>query len=287
MLRAELQPIPSSGAGRLLGALPHGVAETLEPRKQHAPRRSTCGFGICLLLGAILTFASSATAGELDVQFEGGGVWFSRNDVRIPGDGGTRFDLLDLTGQGPDPYVRVCATYAFNGRHALRLTLAPLIVEGTGRPDEDVAFEDELFAAGMPTRGTYRFNTYRLTYRWTLLDRGRWRWGLGAAALVRDAEIALEQGGRRQSRDDLGVVPLLHLYGEFRLTGRSSLVLDVEGAGASAGRAVDAALAARHDFDSGWYAAAGYRTLEGGADNDDVYAFAWLHYVHVAAGYRF
>ncbi len=53
------------------------------------------------------------------------------------------------------------------------------------------------------------------------------------------------------------------------------------------GRAVDVALTVSHEFDSGWYAAAGYRTLEGGADNDEVYTFAWLHYAQIDLGYRF
>jgi len=242
---------------------------------------------IYLLLGVILTITSSAAAGELDLQIEGGGVWFSRNDVRIPGDDGTKFDMLDLTGNGPDPYIRVYATYDFNSRHALRFTLAPLKADGRGRLDEDVTFKDETFAADLPTKGTYKFNTYRLTYRWTFHDRERWRWGLGAAALVRDAEIRLEQGNKKQTKDDLGLVPLLHLYGEYRFTDRSSVIFDMVGAWSPMGRAVDAALTVRHDFDSGWYVAAGYRTLEGGADNDDVYTFAWLHYAQAEVGYRF
>ncbi len=242
---------------------------------------------IYLLLGVILSTISPAAAGEFDLQLESGGVWFSRNDVRIPGDDGTTFDMLGLTGKGPDPYVRVYATYNFNGRHALRLTFAPLTVEGTGRLHEDVMFEDEMFAADLPTKGTYKFNTYRMTYRWTFYDRERWRWGLGAAMLVRDADITLEQGEKRQSRDDLGLVPLLHLYGEYRFNDRASVILDMEGAWSPMGRAVDAALKAQCNFDSGLYVETGYRTLEGGADNDDVYTFAWLHYALVAAGYRF
>jgi hypothetical protein len=239
------------------------------------------------LLGVILTITSSAAGGELDLHFESGGVWFSRNDVRIPGDDGTKFDMLDLTGNGADPYVRVYATYDFNARHTLRLTLAPLTVDGTGRLNEDVTFKDDVFTADLPTKGTYQFNTYRLTYRWTFHDRERWCWGLGVAALVRDAEITLEQGDKRQSRDDLGLVPLLHLYGEYRLNDRASVILDMEGAWSPMGRAVDAALKAKYDFDSGWYVEAGYRTIEGGADNDDVYTFAWLHHALVAAGCRF
>lgn len=39
---------------------------------------------------------------------------------------GTRFDLLDITGDGPLPYTRLAARYDFNERHALRLALALL-----------------------------------------------------------------------------------------------------------------------------------------------------------------
>ena len=241
----------------------------------------------CILFGIVLIMATSALAGDLDIRLEGGGVWFSKNDVRIPGDGGTRFDMLDLTGKGPDPYIRLYATYDFNDRHALRLTLAPLEVDGIGRLSEDVTFMGDVFTADTPTKGTYKFNTYRLTYRWSFYDRDRWRWGVGAAALVRDAKITLEQGDKRQFKDDLGVVPLLHLYGEYRLNGQASVILDVEGAWSPMGRAVDAALTAQYDFDSGWYVSAGYRTLEGGADNDEVYSFAWLHYAQVTVGLRF
>jgi hypothetical protein len=31
----------------------------------------------------------------------------------------------------------------------------------------------------------------------------------------------------------------------------------------------------------------GFRTLEGGADNERVYSFAWLNYATVGAAYRF
>ena len=239
------------------------------------------------LLGLVFIITSSTLAGELDLQVEGGGVWFSKNDVRIPGDDGTKFDMLDLTGNGPDPYIRLYATYDLNDRHALRLTFAPLEVDGTGRLRKDVTFKDDLFTADARTKGTYKFSTYRLTYRWTFLDRERWRWGLGAAALVRDADITLKQGDKRQSKDDLGLVPLLHVYGEYQLNDQVSVILDIEGAWAPMGRAIDAALKAQYDFDSGWYVAAGYRTLEGGADNDDVYTFAWLHYALVTTGRRF
>ena len=40
-----------------------------------------------------------------------------------------------------------------------------------------------------------------------------------------------------------------------------------------------------------WFSAVslgfGYRTIEGGADNDKVYNFAWLHSVVASIGFRF
>lgn len=238
-------------------------------------------------LALALSAGAPALAGNLDLEVESGAVWFSRNDIRIPGDTGTTFDMLDLTGSGPEPYVRLYATYAFNDRHALRVTIAPFEIDGTGTLKENTTFEGEVFTSNVPTKGTYKFDTYRLTYRWTFHDSARWRFGVGAAALVRDAEISLEQDNKKQSRDDLGVVPLLHLYGAYNFTDRLSLILDVEGAASSPGRAVDAALKARYEFNSNWYVSAGYRTLEGGSDNDDVYTFAWLHYALAEIGYRF
>ena len=49
--------------------------------------------------------STSSVAGE---------VIIARNDVRIPGDEGAKFDMLDLTGEEPDPYVRLSAKYAFS-----------------------------------------------------------------------------------------------------------------------------------------------------------------------------
>ncbi|WP_111642143.1 hypothetical protein [Marinimicrobium alkaliphilum] len=232
-------------------------------------------------------FASADQHRPLSVTVEGGAASFTRNDVRIPNDGGTRYDMLNLTGEGPDPYARLYVHYAFNDRHSLRLNLAPLQSSGTGEFAESVDFVDSTFAADTPTRGSYRFNTYRLTYRWLFHQSERWDWGVGGALLVRDAKVELTQGDLNALDDDVGVVPLLHLYGAYDLGDGWSLVLDVEGAGAPQGRAIDAALQAHYQLDRHWSLAGGYRILDGGADNDSLYTFARVHYAHLAVGYRF
>lgn len=222
-----------------------------------------------------------------NLELETGGVWFSRNDVRIPGDTGTKFDIRELTGSGPDAYGRVRLEWQVARRHALRLTWAPLEVDGTGAFEEDVTFAGATFAATEPVRGSWRFDSWRGTYRWTFHEGARWTWGVGGTVFVRDARVALAQDGLRADDQDIGVVPLVHLRGERRFGDSLRLVIDVDGAASPQGRAFDAALLLRRDWSSGWHLGAGYRSLEGGADNDDVYTFAWQHYATIVAGRRF
>jgi hypothetical protein len=236
----------------------------------------------------LLLAASAATAhsGNLSGSLETGAVWFSRNDVRVPGDGGDKFDLTGLTGTGPSFYGRAYLTYEISQRNLLRLLIAPLEVDGSGRLTQPTRFRDTTFESDTETRGLYKFSTYRITYRRNFHSSERWDWGVGGAVLVRDARITLEQGEIKATESNVGFVPLLHLYGLRHLGDRASASLDVEGLGAPQGRAVDAALTINYQPSNDWTLSAGYRTLEGGADNDKVYTFAWLHYVLVSANYR-
>ena len=46
------------------------------------------------------------------VNLETGAVWQNRNDVRIPGDSGTRYSIADIAGEGPFQFYRF--EYFFN-----------------------------------------------------------------------------------------------------------------------------------------------------------------------------
>lgn len=218
---------------------------------------------------------------------EAGPVWQSRNDVQVPGDTGTRFSLTDLVGTGPFPYVRVELAYQINDKHSLRFLLAPLGYTETGVLDKNVSFAGQSFSAGQATEVKYQFNSYRATYRYRFFDNDSWQWHVGGTLKVRDAEIRLSQGSVSASDTDTGVVPLLSLYGEYRLTNAWTFIFDMDGLASSQGRALDLGLLARYDLSDAWYLAGGYRTLEGGADNDSVYNFAWFNYAVLSAGYRF
>jgi hypothetical protein len=240
---------------------------------------------IAVILFLLTLFAGMANAQEFErfaIEVEGGPVWQTRNDVRIPPDTGTEFSIVDLIGKGPSGAFRVEAAFNFNERHGLRAVVAPLQIESTGTPDEAIFFAGGSFASGVPTDATYKFSSYRFTYRYTFYRGERWRWRVGGTAFIRDARIALQQGDVFAEDTDVGFVPLVHFSGDGQLTDRWSFMLDFEGLGSTQGRAFDIAAKLGYAFSDSWKLAFGYRTIEGGADVDTVYNFAWLHFAVVS-----
>jgi len=239
------------------------------------------------LFGFSMTSIGFASEESFSVELEAAQVWQSRNDVRIPGDDGTRFSLADVTGKGPYSAYRIYFNYNINPRSGLRLLYAPLRLTGTGTLDNPVHFAGENFAPGLETEGTYQFNSYRITYHYLFHDSPAWQWRVGVTAKIRDAEIKLKQGGKTASDDNVGFVPLLYLAGQWQLAERWRGLLDLDALGSPQGRAIDLALKLEHDLSKQWQMSAGYRTVEGGADNEDVYTFAWFNYAVVSLTYRF
>jgi hypothetical protein len=241
---------------------------------------------VVLLLGTD-SWARSDPAGEhLGIDLEAGATWFSRNDIRIPGDTGTEFDMTTLTGSGPEAFFRLGGHWDINEKHGLRAVLAPLEVSGTGDLAEDTDFAGETFAAGA-AEGTYRFNIYKFTYRYTFVDRPYLRWRVGLTGAIRDANVALRQDSLRANDDNVGFVPALHLSSDYRFADRWTLRFDFDGLAGGPGRLFDIALKLDYAVDDNWRVGGGYRTLEGGADTDDVYSFGWLHYAVLDIRYLF
>jgi hypothetical protein len=215
-----------------------------------------------------------------------GAVWTSKNDVRVPGDTGTEFDMTALTGSGPEAGFRIDGAWQISERHGVRAVLAPFEVSGSGDLAAETIFAGETFSAG-PTDATYKFSTYKLTYRYTFFDRDDWRWNVGFTGVIRDANIELVQGQTRANDDDLGFVPALHLSGQYRVSDSWRLVLDFDGLAGGPGRLVDLGLKADYAISDRWRVGGGYRLLEGGVDIDDVYNFAWLNFLVFDVRYAF
>lgn len=233
-----------------------------------------------VLLAAL---ATPAAGGEFHASLEGGAAWQTRNDFRIPGDGGTLVELAEYD-KGPVPALRATLTWELSSRQSLRLLAAPLRVEASFAPDAPVVFQDLVFPAGRPVDATYAFDSYRLTWYWRFPPGTRWSFRLGATLKLRDAEIGLAGEPGSSTKENLGLVPLLYAYARYQASERFALELEADALAAPQGRAEDVSLKGVFRVSKKVELDVGYRLLEGGADNDEVYTFAFFRYA--VAGVR-
>ena len=242
---------------------------------------------LAVSLGAIPAHAWPGDT-RFQVEFETGAVWQSRNEIHIPDSAdGTRFDLRQLQGSGPEVQRRVELTWNVAHRHSIRFVYAPLSFSGTGSFANPVRFAGSTFASGTATDSDYRFDSYRLTYRYLAYESERWRLRIGATAFIRDAKVELRQPGVTASDSDVGFVPLLSANVEYQLAPRWTALVDFDGLVSTQGRAIDAAAKIRYDFTDTWFVTAGYRVFEGGVDNGERFAFGWYNFAVVSLGARF
>ncbi len=229
-------------------------------------------------------FLSAQAQWSFDVS---SGLAFQRyNDVSVPQEAGTLFSFEeDFEIQGPVIPLRVRLGYTFAENNHLFALYAPLSIEYTGMPVFDIQFEETLFPLGQEIEGLYRFNSYRLTYRRDIHLSDRWVMGVGFTGKIRDARIRLRTDNLNNKKDDVGFVPLLHLYVSYRQD-PWEIFLEGDGLAGGPGRAFDFLLAAKAnpwEFLSVYF---GYRLLEGGADVEEVYNFAWINFLNVGVVYR-
>ncbi len=247
------------------------------------------GLTVAWLSAALLaSLAASASAqGRWRIDFENGAAISGYNDVRIPGDTGTLFSLTDDLASDTTYFWRLRADVRIAPKHVLSALVAPLTVHASGTFDQPVAFAGATFAPGVPTTGLYVFNSYRVTYRYEPIRRETWMFGVGVTLKVRDAETRLEAGGTSASKTNLGAVPLVNFKLERRLGARAAFLLEGDALAAPQGRAEDIFAGLLVHAGTQWSIKAGYRFLEGGADNDEVYTFALVHYVAAGVVVRF
>ncbi len=244
-------------------------------------------------LGVVLALPATAIQAaegpdRFRLEVEAAAGWQARNDVQIPNDAsGTRFSIADTVGSGPVPAARVDFSWALNDRQELRFLVAPFGYKESGTLPGPVNFNGASFDAASPTEITYRFNSYRATWRYRVFEDEDWTVKLGVTGNIRQAEIALAQGGVSSSRTDVGFVPLLNVWAERRFAQRWRLVLDLDGLAAPQGRAFDLSGKVGYDLAPNLTLTAGLRMLDGGDDNDEVYNFARFYYGVASVIYRF
>ncbi len=226
---------------------------------------------------AIALIAPSARA-QVQLDLETGIVFCTYNDVRIPGDVGTRFSLVDDLTTDHEPFFRARINYTFAKRHLVSLLIAQLSLPASGDPPVDLYFNGVLFPAETLLKAGYRFDSYRLTYRYMLARRERFEAGIGFTGKIRDAEIRVESETQVTAKKNTGFVPLLNFLVRWSFAPGFWAVLEGDALAAPQGRAEDVLLAVQYWPSERFGFKAGYRIVEGGADNDEVYNFALINY---------
>lgn len=232
----------------------------------------------------IIAFVSSLWA-EMDLRIETelGAVFSGYNDIRSPNKDNPS-PLLSLTKDlKSDPAFssRLQIHYRVHPRHQISLLAAPLRVKASGTLPAEIIYEGETFAAEEQVEALFRFDSYRLQYRYFFPKRLFVLKSVGISGKIRDAEIELKSADKKSSKSNTGFVPLISLNAGYHLMEELELVLEAEGLDSPYGRAEDVYLGLDFMINSKLNVRAGYRFLEGGSDIDEVYTFSAFHYATV------
>lgn len=232
-------------------------------------------------LALILSFNVLSLKGQALIDLETGAVVTGYNNVRIPGDQGTLFSMKDDLVSKTEFFYRIRASYTIKSRHTLSLLYAPLETESNGNLPNEIFFEGVTFPANTDLTGTYKFNSYRLTYRYEIVLKPKFEFGIGFTAKIRDAKIALTSAGLESEKTNVGFVPIINFRILWKPDEKFGILLEGDALAAPQGRAEDVLIAATYRISDRLGLKGGYRILEGGADNDEVYNFALFNYASV------
>ena len=230
------------------------------------------------LVAVVMAVSGQVMAG-ITADFELGAAWASRNDQAIPGTNGTRFSLVEDLKTPILPAFRARLGWNISEQQQVSALFAPLRANARGTFDRDIHFNGKIFKAGKPVVGIYRFDSYRITWRYRVKAGDDYTVWAGLTGKIRDAEVSLV-GETESSKLNTGFVPLINIHATWNPGGsRGGVLFDADAAAAPQGRAEDVLLAFTYLLRDGVTGRIGYRVVEGGADVDAVYNFALINYV--------
>ena len=224
---------------------------------------------------------------QMSLDMETGFVSASKNDVQIPGDQGTMLSLTDDLASASSFFFRIKGGYRIRERHNIIALVAPLTMKSDGFLPYDVSFAGVVFPADSMLDARYKFNSYRLTYRYDIILKKKVEFGLGITAKLRDAAITLRSPDLIAKKTNTGFVPLINFRLLLMMDDRLGLLLEGDALAAPQGRAEDILFAAQYEISDKMHMHVGYRLLEGGADNDEVYNFSMFNYGSIGFTYTF
>ncbi|GAB3337549.1 hypothetical protein GCM10027429_22060 [Marivirga atlantica] len=238
-------------------------------------------------------FIISSSQAQVNITAESGAAFNGYNDVQYPNgdtDRGSRFSLTDdFEPTQLAIYARFELSWTISQKHTIELTAAPLAFEYEKSNPRPIEFGDNIYGANTADiTARYEFNTYRASYRYRFIDTDKWQLAAGATVLIRDARIAVSDDNTNDETTNLGAVPLLSFDVQYNCSEHLDFLLKGDALAAPQGRAEDVLLGLRYHFiPEKLKLRAGYRIIEGGADNSQVYNFSLIHFASVGLSYQF
>jgi len=236
-------------------------------------------------------FTEDFLVDNFELELQSGVLFPGYNDVQIPGtEEGTRFSLRDDFEPDNEVFFRLSLQYSINDRHHLTFLFTPNKIYASGTLKEDVIFDGVTFLTDSKIDAVYKFNTWRLQYRYDFILTKTVEFGLGVTAFIRDAEISLQNvddADNKAAYDNVGFVGLLNFRLMVHFSKTVSMLMTGDLFAVSVGRAEDVFLGVVYQASEEFAFQFGYRIIEGGADNDKVYTFALINYVAFGLVYNF
>jgi hypothetical protein len=193
---------------------------------------------------ALVAMGGASLAGQgqpvqADFEMEFGAIKLLSHSYRVGSEasGATNFDFVNQGGQEIlFPFERLSAAVTFNSRHELGFLYQPLELMTEVDFPSAVRIDGKDFSG--PTRMTYGFPFYRLTYQYRFLSNGKAWLAAGGAVQLRNASIRFESLAGAPSpklavSQNLGVVPALAFSGRTGLGGTWFAAFDATGIYAS------------------------------------------------------
>jgi hypothetical protein len=243
---------------------------------------------------------SSNTFSQVSLDVESGFFKVNQNDAssswknsqgELNGLDGTQFSYANDFSNPLKPLLRLRTSYSFgkNSNHFLSLLAAPLQYSSTGVFDRSIVFSSTTFQTGVPTEGFYKFNGYRLTYRYHFLNNEKIKFGIGLTINFRDAEFSLRQGEVYARNYNRGFVPLVNTFLNYQLKNKLGLMIDgdvfyID----NTGGAIDYLAGLSYKFSDSFNLKAGYRFFSGvGSEKGNVYNKLFVSAFSIGGIYSF
>lgn len=226
------------------------------------------------------------TNAQYFVSIESGVAFTGLNDIR-KGSDGTLLSLKNDLKSPTSPFLRLRFGLLHNEKHLFSLLYAPLKLTATGSLSSNIIYDGINYEANLPLEAVYKFNSYRFTYNYRIINTNTFKFGLGLSAKIRDAGSSLRNSNQFSEDFNAGFVPLINILTTWQVSKKFGFELFGDALGARRGRAIDVALTTTYNFTESLQGNLGYRILDGGSDGTSSYNFVQFHFAVVSLTYQF